>query len=150
MPFDTSSAHDPAVAESIAVPAVLLVIGKTLDAFEFTAKAVIFLIVSSRPLQLDAAGRVIVVVAVSSQISHVVFTSFVMTYAVASVDTGALRPRVPLICRRFAGVSVPIPVLPFGLTVSRLVREPPVIEVAKENEVSTTAEPEPEFTAPST
>lgn len=71
VPLDTSSAHAPSVAGSIAVPAVPLSIGTTLDEPDITVCAWMVLMVISRPSQSAALGRVIVVDDERSTIIHV-------------------------------------------------------------------------------
>jgi hypothetical protein len=71
VPFDTNSAHAPSVAGKIAVPAASPSIGTTLDVLDITVCAWMVLIVNSRPSQLAALGKVIVVDALLLTISHV-------------------------------------------------------------------------------
>ena len=108
VPSETSVAHAPSVAGKIAVPAASPVLGTTLLDAETTVWAVITLIVNSRPVHEDAAGRVTVQVeplftinqfSVSANVKSLVFV------------TGAPRPKEPAISSLFTGL-VPIPTFP--------------------------------------
>jgi hypothetical protein len=109
VPSLTSVHHEPAVAGRIAVAAVSVSIGLTLELALITVYAAIFLIISSLPVQLDAVGRVIVIVAVPFIINQ-----FSVAATVKSVVfvTGAPRPKDPTISNLFCGLVVPIPTLP--------------------------------------
>ena len=95
VPSLTSSAHFPAVAARIAVPAVSVSSGLTLDDAEITVNAARVLILTRRPTQDDAAGSVTVIEAPPLQMTSF---SFAPRLNDVVLVTGATSPvRNPVI-----------------------------------------------------